>query len=89
MTDLVLNAAPRFAMVRPRLEALGLRLMQAIDAFAEARMRSTLPARLLQAEFAHDRGNASPLRPMTAAAPVRTRRGSDAPISKEGRTCWF
>jgi hypothetical protein len=57
MTDLVLNAAPLFAVVRPRLEALGLLLSQAIDAFAEARMRSALPARLFQAELERDRVN--------------------------------
>jgi hypothetical protein len=95
MTYLVLNAVPLFAMVRPRLEALGLLLTQAIDAFAEARMRSALPARLLQAELELDRGNASPPRPMTAVAPARTVRGNDDPISdddpisKENLTCSF
>ncbi len=51
MTDIVLNAAPLFAMVKPRLETLGLLLTQAIDAFAEARMRKALPARLLRREL--------------------------------------
>jgi hypothetical protein len=72
MTDLVLNAAPLFAMVRPRLEAFGLRLTQAIDAFAEARMRNGLPARLLQAELERDRGNAAAPRP--AGVPAGTGR---------------
>ena len=53
MTEIVLNAAPLFAVVRPRLEALGLLLAQAIDAFAEARMRKALPARLLWRELEH------------------------------------
>jgi hypothetical protein len=83
MTDLVLNAAPLFAMVRPRLEALGLRLSQAIDSFAEARMRNALPARLLQAQLELDRRNALPRRPMTAGAPAPTARGNDEPLSKE------
>jgi hypothetical protein len=51
MTDLVLNAAPLFAMVKPWLQALGVWLAHAIDAFAEARMRKALPARLLQKEL--------------------------------------
>jgi hypothetical protein len=71
MTDLVLNVAPFFAMVRPRLEALGLRLTQAIDSFAEARMRNALPARLLRAELERDRANASP--PRSMGRPERTR----------------
>jgi hypothetical protein len=69
MTDLVLNVAPLFAVIRPGLEALGLRLTQAIDDFAEARMRNALPARLLRAELERDRGNASPPRPTTAGTP--------------------
>jgi hypothetical protein len=60
MTDLVLNAAPFFAMVKPRLEGLGLLLAQAIDAFAEARMRKALPARLLQKELQHPISKESP-----------------------------
>jgi hypothetical protein len=51
MTGLVLKATPLIAMVRPWLEALGLRLSRAIDHFAEARMRGALPARLLQAQL--------------------------------------
>lgn len=50
MTDLVLNAAPFTAFVRSRLQASGVALSQAIDAFAEARMRAALPARLPQAQ---------------------------------------
>jgi hypothetical protein len=50
MTDLVRIAAPLIAFVRSRLEALGGAVVQAIDAFTEARMRAALPARLLQAQ---------------------------------------
>jgi hypothetical protein len=84
MTDLVLNAAPLLAMVRPRLGAWGRLLAQAIDAFAEARMRAALPARLLQAQLHH--GNALPPRPATAAS---TGQGNDASISKESLRCSF
>ena len=49
MTDLVLNAAPFIAtVIRQKLEALGLRLSQAVDAFVEYRMRIAMPARLLR-----------------------------------------
>jgi hypothetical protein len=89
MTDLVLNAAPLFAMLRPRLEALGLLLSQAIDAFAEARMRSALPARLLRTQLELDGGNALPPRPMTAVVSAPTARGNDEPLSKESLRCSF
>jgi hypothetical protein len=95
MTNLVLNAAPLFAMVRPRIEALGLLLTRAIDAFAEARMRSALPARLLEAELGRERGNAAPSRTMTAvaAAPkalgAPQALGTDDPVSKESLICSF
>jgi hypothetical protein len=95
MADLVLHAAPLFAMVRPRLEVLGLLLTQAIDAFAEARMRNALPARLLQAERGPVRGNAAPPRTMTAVAPAPKTLGApqalgnDAPVSKESLRCSF
>ena len=84
MTDLVLNTAPLLAMVKPSLEALGQRLAQAIDAFAEARMRAALPARLLQAQLDH--GDALPPRPATAAS---TGQGNDDSISKESLRCSF
>ena len=48
MTDLVLSAAPLIANLRPKIEALGQRLSQALDAFAEARMRRAVPARVLR-----------------------------------------
>lgn len=89
MTDLVLSAAPLFAIVRPRLEALGMLLSQAIDAFAEARMRNALPARLVQAQLELDRGNTSPPRPMTIGASAPTAIGTDDPISKESLRCSF
>jgi hypothetical protein len=73
MTDLVLNVAPLFAMVRPGLEALNLRLTQAIDSLAEARMRNALPARLLRAELERDRENASRLVRRRPGRPERTR----------------
>ena len=89
MTGLVLNAAPLFAMVRPRLAAFGLLLSQAIDAFAEARMRSALPARLLQAQRERDRGSALPSRPTAGGATVPTARGNDDPTAKESLRCSF
>jgi len=89
MTDLVLSAAPLFAIVRPRLEALGMLLSQAIDAFAEARMRNALPARLVQAQLELDRGNTSPPRPMTIGASAPTAIGTDDLISKESLRCSF
>ena len=89
MTDLVLSAAPLFAIVRPRLEALGMLLSQAIDAFAEARMRNALPARLVQAQLELDRGNTSPPRPMTIGVSAPTAIGTDDLISKESLRCSF
>jgi hypothetical protein len=73
-------------MVRPRLEALGLLLVQAIDAFAEARMRKALPARLLQKELERDRENVS-ASPLSLSALVA--RGPEVPISKESAPCSF
>jgi hypothetical protein len=95
MTDIVLRAAPLFAVVRPRLKALGLLLTQAIDAFAEARMRNALPARLLEAELGRERGNAAPSPTMTPVAPAPKALGApqalgtDDPVSKESLRCSF
>jgi hypothetical protein len=89
MTDLVFDAAPLFAVIRPRLEAFGLLLSQAIDAFAEARMRSALPARLLQAQLELDRGNALLSRPITVGAPTPTGRDNNGATSKESLRCTF
>jgi hypothetical protein len=84
MTNLVLNAAPLRAMVTPQLEAFGLFLSQAIDAFAEARMRSALPARLLRAQLELDGEDASPPR---SGLPAPTALGDVDPIIKECRPC--
>jgi hypothetical protein len=86
MTDLVLNAAPLFAKVKPRLEALGALLAQAIDAFAEAWMRKALPARLLQKELERDRENVSA---SSSSLSVLAARGVGDPISKESLSCSF
>jgi hypothetical protein len=84
MTDLVLNAAPLCAMVKPRLEALGRFLSRAIDAFAEARMRSALPARLLQAQLELDGEDVSPAR---SGLPAPTALGDVDPTIKDCRPC--
>jgi hypothetical protein len=85
MTDIVLNAAPLFAVMRSRFEALGLVLSQSIDAFADARMRNAPPARSPQAQLEFDRGPSLPSRQLTAA-PAR---GRDDRISKESVRCSF
>ena len=44
MTALILQATPFVTVVAPRLQAVYLRLLHALDAFAEARMRNAVPA---------------------------------------------
>jgi hypothetical protein len=43
MTALILHAAPFVKMVAPKLQAVYLRFLNALDAFAEARMRNAVP----------------------------------------------
>jgi hypothetical protein len=43
MTALILRATPLAAMVALRLQALGRRILRALDAFGEARARKAVP----------------------------------------------
>jgi hypothetical protein len=48
MTAIVFNRRPRFATIAPRLRKLGRWLANALDAFAEARMRAAVPEHYLR-----------------------------------------
>jgi hypothetical protein len=43
MTHLILQATPFVEMVATKLQAVHLRLLRALDAFAEAKMRNAIP----------------------------------------------
>ena len=43
MTALILQATPFVKMVGPKLQAIYKRVLQALDAFAESRMRNAVP----------------------------------------------
>jgi hypothetical protein len=43
MTTMILQATPFVEMVAPKLRTLYLRLLRALDAFAEAKMRNAVP----------------------------------------------
>lgn len=44
MTALILQATPFIEMAAPRLKAVNKRVLQALNAFAECRMRNAVPA---------------------------------------------
>ena len=44
MTALILQASPYVQMATPKLRSLYVKFLRALDAFAEARMRSAVPA---------------------------------------------
>jgi hypothetical protein len=48
MTALILRATPFIEMVAPKMQALYLRFLHALDAFAEAKMRNAVSERQLR-----------------------------------------
>jgi hypothetical protein len=56
MTTLIMQATPFVGMVAPKLQSICVRLLHAIDAFAEAKMRNAVPtSQLRRAERETDR----------------------------------
>ena len=59
MSTLIMQATPFVEMVAPKLQAMYLQFLNALDAFAEAKMRSAVPTRQLQ-EFQREIGRVRP-----------------------------
>jgi hypothetical protein len=56
MTTLIMQATPFVEMVAPKVQAMYLQLLNALDAFAEAKMRSAVPMghlHMIQREIIH------------------------------------